>query len=305
MMEELNPYTKISPALGAERHSVGAVTGIVLLLFLTVVLLGLFAWHRRRQKEKGRDLAPRVSYTPAMRMTSTDYSLSDLSQSSSHAQCFSNSSYHALACGGPNTSQASTLDRNSPTKGPGNNGSSLSFLSLDSHFQISALEARYPPEDFYIELRHLSRPAELHSPGACGMDRRQNTYIMDKGFKDYMKESVCSSSTCSLNSSENPYATIKDLPILTCTLPESSYVEMKSPVHTGSPYTDVPSLSTSNKNIYEVEPTVSVVQEGRGCNSSYIQNPYDLPRNSHIPGHYNLLPVRQSPANGPSQDKRS
>ena len=75
-MEELNPYTKISPALGAERHSVGAVTGIVLLLFLIVVLLGLFAWRRRRQKEKGRDLAPRVSYTPAMRMTSTDYSLS-------------------------------------------------------------------------------------------------------------------------------------------------------------------------------------------------------------------------------------
>lgn len=75
-MEELNPYTKISPALGAERHSVGAVTGIVLLLFLIVVLLGLFAWRRRRQKEKGRDLAPRVSYTPAMRMTGTDYSLS-------------------------------------------------------------------------------------------------------------------------------------------------------------------------------------------------------------------------------------
>lgn len=75
MMEELNPYTKISPALGAERHSVGAVTGIILLLFLIVVLLGLFAWRRRRQKEKGRDLAPRVSYTPAMRMTSTDYSL--------------------------------------------------------------------------------------------------------------------------------------------------------------------------------------------------------------------------------------
>ncbi|EPY81719.1 multiple epidermal growth factor-like domains protein 11 isoform 1 precursor [Camelus ferus] len=267
MMEELNPYTKISPALGAERHSVGAVTGIVLLLVLIVVLLGLFAWRRRRQKEKGRDLAPRVSYTPAMRMTSTDYSLSDLSQSSSHAQCFSNSSYHALACGGPATSQASTLDRNSPTK-------------------ISALEARYPPEDFYIELRHFSHPAELHSP-------------------DYMKESVCSSSTCSLNSSENPYATIKDPPILTCKLPESSYVEMKSPVHRGSPYTDVPSLSTSNKNIYEVEPTVSVVQEGRGCNSSFIQNPYDLPRNSHIPGHYDLLPVRQSPAKGPSQDKQS
>lgn len=260
MMDELNPYTKISPALGAERHSVGAVTGIILLLFLVVVLLGLFAWRRRRQKEKGRDLAPRVSYTPAMRMTSTDYSLSDLSQSSSHAQCFSNASYHTLACGGPATSQASTLDRNSPTKLSNKSldrdttgWTPYSYVNvLDSHFQISALEARYPPEDFYIELRHLSRHNEPHSPGTCGMDRRQNTYIMDKGFKDYMKESACSSSTCSLNSSENPYATIKDPPILTCKLPESSYVEMKSPVHMGSPYTDVPSLSTSNKNIYEV-----------------------------------------------------
>lgn len=87
MMEELNPYTKISPALGAERHSVGAVTGIVLLLFLIVVLLGLFAWRRRRQKEKGRDLAPRVSYTPAMRMTSTDYSLSGKSYAPSTSHC--------------------------------------------------------------------------------------------------------------------------------------------------------------------------------------------------------------------------
>lgn len=75
MMEELNPYTKISPALGSERHSVGAVIGIILLLLVIVALLSLFAWHRRRQKEKGNDM-PRVSYTPAMRMTSTDYSLS-------------------------------------------------------------------------------------------------------------------------------------------------------------------------------------------------------------------------------------
>lgn len=87
MMEELNPYTKISPALGAERHSVGAVTGVALLLLLIVVLLGLFAWRRRRQKEKGRDLAPRVSYTPAMRMASTDYSLSGESHAHSTSHC--------------------------------------------------------------------------------------------------------------------------------------------------------------------------------------------------------------------------
>lgn len=71
-------------------------------------------------------------------------------------------------------------------------------------------------------------------------------------FADYMKESVCSSSTCSLNSSENPYATIKDPPILTCKHSESSYVEMKSPGHRESPYSEMPTSATANKNIYEV-----------------------------------------------------
>lgn len=75
MMEELNPYTKISPALGSERHSVGAIIGIILLLLIIMVLLALFVWYRRKQKEKGHDM-PSVSYTPAMRMTNTDYSLS-------------------------------------------------------------------------------------------------------------------------------------------------------------------------------------------------------------------------------------
>uniref|UniRef100_A0ACB8F9Q6 Uncharacterized protein n=1 Tax=Sphaerodactylus townsendi TaxID=933632 RepID=A0ACB8F9Q6_9SAUR len=68
-----------------------------------------------------------------------------------------------------------------------------------------------------------------------------------------MKESACSSSTCSLNSSENPYATIKDPPILTCKHSEGSYVEMKSPAHRDSTYLDTPASSTANKNIYEVE----------------------------------------------------
>lgn len=75
MMEELNPYTKISPALGSERHSVGAIIGIIILLLIIMVLLALFVWYRRKQKEKGHDM-PSVSYTPAMRMTNTDYSLS-------------------------------------------------------------------------------------------------------------------------------------------------------------------------------------------------------------------------------------
>lgn len=78
------------------------------------------------------------------------------------------------------------------------------------------------------------------------------THPLCSCFADYMKESVCSSSTCSLNSSENPYATIKDPPILTCKHSESSYVEMKSPGHRESPYSEMPTSSTANKNIYEV-----------------------------------------------------
>ncbi|RXM92304.1 Multiple epidermal growth factor-like domains protein 10 [Acipenser ruthenus] len=120
---------------------------------------------------------------------------------------------------------------------------------------------------------------------------------------DYMKGSVCSSSTSSLNS-ENPYATIKDPPSLTCKHSESSYVEMKSPAHRDLPYADMPSSSTTNKNVYEVEPMVSVLQGANGMGANYNQNPYDLPKNSHIPSHYDLLPVRHSPTHTtPPEDK--
>ncbi|PWA23323.1 hypothetical protein CCH79_00018919 [Gambusia affinis] len=114
MMEELNPYTKISPALASERQSAGAVLGIVFLLLLIMAMLVLVVWFRfrYRQREKGQQ-APSVSYTPALHIGSTDYSLSaglqcagllssaDSSPSSSSAAgCFSNPSYHTLGpCG--------------------------------------------------------------------------------------------------------------------------------------------------------------------------------------------------------------
>lgn len=75
MMEELNPYTKISPALSSERQSAGAVMGIIFLLLIIMAMLSLFVWYRQRQREKGQDM-PSVSYTPALHITNTDYSLS-------------------------------------------------------------------------------------------------------------------------------------------------------------------------------------------------------------------------------------
>lgn len=75
MMEELNPYTKISPALSSERQSAGAVMGIIFLLLIIMAMLSLFVWYRQRQREKGQDM-PSVSYTPALHITNTDYALS-------------------------------------------------------------------------------------------------------------------------------------------------------------------------------------------------------------------------------------
>ncbi|KAG2470911.1 MEG11 protein, partial [Polypterus senegalus] len=282
MMEELNPYTKISPALASERHSVGAVVGIITLLFIIITLLGLFVWYRYKQREKGHDM-PSVSYTSGMRISTTDYSLSDASHSSANGHYFSNPSYHTLSQG------ASSLSRNPSSK----------------------LKSRKTARD-----SAAWRPyCNLNDLGAAGVERQYNTYIVDQGLADYIKGSVCSSSSCSLTSSENPYATIKDPPSLACKHAESSYVEMKSPAHRDGPFTQVPSSPMAKKNVYEVgkcnprspwavgrtitvnlilkicssaEPTGTMLH---GTNTNYMQNPYDLPKNSHIPGHYDLLPA--------------
>lgn len=76
MMEELNPYTKISPARGSERQSAGAVMGIIFLLLIIMAMLSLFVWYRQRQRDKGHESQPSVSYSQAMHLTNTDYSLS-------------------------------------------------------------------------------------------------------------------------------------------------------------------------------------------------------------------------------------
>ncbi|XP_029576363.1 multiple epidermal growth factor-like domains protein 10 [Salmo trutta] len=62
--------------------------------------------------------------------------------------------------------------------------------------------------------------------------------------------------------------------------------------------------TTASKNVYDVEPKVSVLQ---GCNGVVVptcpQNPYDLPRNSHIPSHYDLLPLRHSQSYSPTHSQ--
>ncbi|XP_056135389.1 multiple epidermal growth factor-like domains protein 10 [Lampris incognitus] len=281
MMEELNPYTKISPALATERQSVAAVLGIIFLLLLIMAMLGLVVWFQYRQREKGHHV-PNVTYTPALRINTADYSLSGLqctgllsspeTSPSNNGHCFSNPSYRTL---GPCTYAAhySKPDKRTPAK-----------MKTKRRHRNSA-----PEWGAYCNLSDL---------GVYCVDRRYSySYHLDPHYRDYMKGSL--SSTCSL-SSENPYATISDPPGPVCKHPESSYVEMKSPAHrdhmTQCRSTAIVNTSSSaavtTKNVYDMEPTVSVLQ---GL-PSYPQSPYDLPRNSHIPSHYDLLPMRPSPS---------
>ncbi|KAI3377080.1 hypothetical protein L3Q82_000063 [Scortum barcoo] len=324
MMEELNPYTKISPALASERQSAGAVLGIIFLLLLIMAMLGLVVWFRYRQREKGHHV-PSVTYTPALHINSTDYSLSGETSlqvhlvspesspsNSSVGRCFSNPSYRTL---GPCTYAAHYTK---PDK-----RRSAKMKSKKRHRNSA------PEWGAYCNLSELGQSA---SAGVYCIDRRYS-YHVEPRYRDYMKGSL--SSTCSLNS-ENPYATINDPPGL-CKHSESSYVEMKSPAHhehaahccsaaiitttTTTTTTTTPAknekesqLSQNNLKwdflligLHQVsatswgEPTISIVQGAGGVVvPGYSQNPYDLPRNSHIPSHYDLLPVRPSPSHSHS-----
>lgn len=99
-----------------------------------------------------------------------------------------------------------------------------------------------------------SGPAAWPSCLTCG-------WSWNRGFKgwlclvapaDYIKSSMCSNSSCSLNS-ENPYATIRDPPALACKHTENSYVEMKSPSHREVPFGGTATLlGGAGRNVYDV-----------------------------------------------------
>lgn len=44
------------------------------------------------------------------------------------------------------------------------------------------------------------------------------------------------------------------------------------------------------------EPTVTAIQPARDSSGhvQFGQEPYDLPKNSHIPSHYDILPARET-----------
>lgn len=270
----LNSLT--SAAMHVDTYQIGAIAGIIILVLLVIFLLLLFIIYRKKQKGK-EPTVPAVTYTPAMRITA-DYAIAE-----SHPACeghpsnyFSNPSYHTLTqCISP------PLVNNASYGKTKNNQLFVSIKNVEQRKRnivdhTGTLPADWKQGDCFNEL------------GAYGIDRRYT----GKSLHDLVKDTPYHASSSSLNSSENPYATIKDPPLLTTKSTECGYVEMKSPTRRDSPYAEISNSSpTNNRNVYEVEPTVSTVLP----NGQFGQDPYDMPRNSHIPSHYDILPARDSP----------
>lgn len=110
-------------------------------------------------------------------------------------------------------------------------------------------------------------------------------------------------------SSENPYATIRDLPSLPGGPRESSYMEMKGPP-SGSPPRQPPQFWDSQRRrqpqpqrdsgTYEQPSPLIHDRDPVGSQPPLLPGlppgHYDSPKNSHIPGHYDLPPVRHPPS---------
>uniref|UniRef100_S4RQG8 Multiple EGF like domains 10 n=1 Tax=Petromyzon marinus TaxID=7757 RepID=S4RQG8_PETMA len=270
IMESSNSLSKAtSAAVPTEGHYVVVVVGIVLLIVLVLVLIVVFLYRQRQRKDKGHDV-PAVSYTPALRVVNGEPPTLAVDQTAPNGHgrhYFSNPSYHTLSqSSSPPPLMPNNLSRGVNTK---------HYVGLKNHEQ---------------------------KRGACGIshtatlpaDWKRERHANDM---DVLNEAGCSASNASLNS-ENPYATIKDLPGT-----ESNYVEMRSPGHSepaggGAALCAHAASAMASSNVYEPEPTMTLPGT-YGNVGAFGQSPYDLPRNSHIPGHYDLLPARLSPSSSP------
>uniref|UniRef100_A0A8D0G5S7 EGF-like domain-containing protein n=1 Tax=Sphenodon punctatus TaxID=8508 RepID=A0A8D0G5S7_SPHPU len=289
--ERVNPDHPLTmvPALPANYDSLGAVIGIIVLAALLVALLAFFLYYRHWQKGKeSRHLA--VAYTTG-RTESSEYAVPDVP--SSYAHYYSNPSYHTLSQCSPAPPIPNAQERPGSGKIPCNQ----LFSSVKN---IERERLAYGPEcnaTLPADWKHHGAPGLSHSErGGNHMDR---SYSYSNGLgkyysKDFVKEEPLCQSDSSL-SSENPYATIKDLPMLMAKTSEGSYMEMKSPVKREMSYAEI--------GLFE-QPIDSLQEEDScppGAEGVLLAAPnhYDSPKNSHIPSHYDMPPVRHDPPSSP------
>ncbi|XP_073662087.1 platelet endothelial aggregation receptor 1 isoform X7 [Tursiops truncatus] len=156
--------------------------------------------------------------------------------------------------------------------------------------------------------------SEYVMPGNSRLDRSYSCSYSNRNgpgpfySKGPISEEGLGASVASL-SSENPYATIRDLPSLLGSPRESSYMEMKGPP-SGSPPRQPPQLRDSQRRrhpqperdsgTYEQPSPLTHDRDSVGSQPplppGLPPGHYDSPKNSHIPGHYDLPPVRHPPS---------
>uniref|UniRef100_A0A4W5LRA5 Platelet endothelial aggregation receptor 1 n=1 Tax=Hucho hucho TaxID=62062 RepID=A0A4W5LRA5_9TELE len=267
------------PVSPGERDSWGAIAGIVVLVILVVLLLALLLLYRRRQKDKQAN-TPTVSFSTS-RTVNSEYAIPDVPHSYHH---YYNPSYHTLTGGRPPLPHVpNNQDRAIKNT---NNQLFCNVKNMERERGLFGVESNATlPADW----KHHEARKE---PGAFGIDR---SYSYSASLGKYynkvteLKDTVVAASSSSLNS-ENPYATIKDLPGLPFGPPESSYMEMRTTMPHERSYTEISPPPFSTVTLRIERSSLGQVPEQEP------QNHYDLPVNSHIPGHYDLPPVRRPPS---------
>lgn len=286
----------VMPTSPVTHSSLGAVIGIAVLGTLVVALVALFIGYRHWQKGKEHEHLA-VAYSSG-RLDGSDYVMPDVSPSYSHY--YSNPSYHTLSQCSPNPPP--------PNKVPG----SQLFVSSQAPERPGRVHGRDNHATLPADWKHRREP---HGRGSSHLDR---SYSHRNGpgplcHKGPTSGEELGASVMSL-SSENPYATIRDLPGLPGDPRESSYVEMKGPPSV-SPPRHPPHLRGSQRRqpqrdsgTYEQPSPLSHNQEPVGCTPplppGLPPGHYDSPKNSHVPGHYDLPPVRHPPSPPPRRQDR-
>lgn len=287
------------PTSPVTYNSLGAVIGIAVLGSLVVALIALFIGYRHWQKGKEHQHLA-VAYSSG-RLDGSEYVMPDIPSSYSHY--YSNPSYHTLSQCSPNPPP--------PNKVPG----SQLFASLQAPERAGGAHRHDNHTTLPADWKHRREsPLGPLDRGGSRLDRSYSySYRHGNGpglisNKGNISEEELGTSLASL-SSENPYATIRDLPSLPVGPRESSYVEMKGP----------PPASPSRKSLqhrdsrrrWQSQPQresgtyeqPSPLTHDRDSTASQPPLPpglppghYDSPKNSHIPGHYDLPPVRHPPS---------
>ncbi|XP_030920188.1 platelet endothelial aggregation receptor 1 [Geospiza fortis] len=216
------PYT-IEPAPPAASSPLGMVLSLVALVALLVaVVVTALCYHRWHKDKERRHLA--VAYRAGQTDTS-DYMVPDVPPSH-HAHYYSNPSYHTLS--------------QCPLPAPGAQDRASSSLKAPGTQLFPGVERPYSPEG------NATLPPDWKHLGASAMGTRgrqlDRSYTYSHGLrKGESKEHPWEGLRASASSlaSENPYATIKELPPAPAKAHEGSYMEMKSPVQREMSYAEI------------------------------------------------------------------